>query len=79
MDSRPYEDGIRRRRVCAECGHKWVTIERPIPTPDDSISRQELLKRFRGMDGMNGVGIGTVIRMEDALDIITHFPAKGDG
>ena len=26
-DSRPFENGIRRRRECANCGHRWTTYE----------------------------------------------------
>ena len=26
-DSRPVDKGIRRRRVCEECGHRWTTYE----------------------------------------------------
>lgn len=26
-DSRPYGDGIRRRRQCTNCGHRWTTWE----------------------------------------------------
>lgn len=27
VDSRPNEFGMRRRRECADCGHRWTTIE----------------------------------------------------
>ena len=27
LDSRPGEFGIRRRRECADCGHRWTTVE----------------------------------------------------
>jgi transcriptional regulator NrdR family protein len=26
-DSRASTDGIRRRRVCTDCGHRWTTYE----------------------------------------------------
>lgn len=28
-DSRPVDDGIRRRRVCLSCGHRLTTFEIP--------------------------------------------------
>lgn len=27
VDSRPTDGGIRRRRICNICGHKWTTLE----------------------------------------------------
>ena len=30
IDSRPYDTGTRRRRVCAECSTRWTTVEVPI-------------------------------------------------
>lgn len=37
LDSRPQEDGtVKRRRVCASCGARFTTTEKPLETEEAS-------------------------------------------
>jgi transcription repressor NrdR-like protein len=39
VDSRPTEDGVRRRRHCEACGHRFTTYERPEGDPGGQQER----------------------------------------
>ncbi len=60
IDSRPRSGGgIRRRRECLVCGHRWSTVEIPI---DEAAVRAEEAERIleKALAGMN--------RIQDAID-----------
>ena len=44
LDSRNNEFGIRRRRECADCGHRWSTIEIAF---DDNVRGQDPWAEYR--------------------------------
>ena len=54
-DSRPVQNGIRRRRECIECGHRWTTYEyakdlivKPLTkVPDDSSDTMQALLEIK--------------------------------
>ena len=74
-DSRANRFGIRRRRECLNCGHRWVTLEQEEKHYKDAVSRDALVKRFLDMEAVNGVGVGAMIPVKDAVNILTTFPA----
>jgi transcriptional repressor NrdR len=41
IDSRPIENGIRRRRECNACGHRWNTYEFSEATWMENMKRYE--------------------------------------
>jgi len=40
VDSRPHASGIRRRRVCEDCGFRWNTYE----LPEEEVIRTQRLE-----------------------------------
>lgn len=49
LDSRETADGVRRRRTCILCGHRWTTYEVPVETLRAAYA---VLARERILDGM---------------------------
>jgi hypothetical protein len=48
IDSRPSKDGIRRRRVCKKCGHRFTTREYVIKDAEESDTDSNLSATING-------------------------------
>lgn len=77
VDSRDVEDGIRRRRECLECGHRFTTYERIQPTAVYVIKkdgRREEWSKDKLLGGLHKalekrpLPVGTVDRLADEIE-----------
>lgn len=64
-DSRPVESGVRRKRVCESCGHRFDTIERLAPS--DLLVRKRSGEEQRFSRNKLAKGIGKATSSKEAL------------
>ncbi len=77
VDSREVEDGIRRRRECLGCGHRFTTYERIQPTAvyvikkdgrREEWSKDKLLGGLHKACEKRPLPVGTVDRLADEIE-----------
>lgn len=78
VDSRPTQDGTRRRRQCGECKRRFTTYERLGPTdlkvvkrggrPAEPFDHAKLVTAIRRVCAGRAVGDETVVRIARAIE-----------
>ncbi len=77
IDSREVNEGVRRRRQCLECGHRFTTYERLEPVSlfvvkkdrrREGFNRDKLLAGIRKACEKRPLPVGTVERLTDDIE-----------
>lgn len=80
LDSRPIDDGTRRRRACNECKRRFTTYERLGPTDIKVVKRGERptepFEHEKLVRVMRRVSEGRPVRAEDMVRVARDIEAK---